>query len=380
MADDGEDNAAREAEVEVLRSMFTEEELRFPDDFEPFFFTLQVLVEDAEGGDDVTCELSIFLPPGFPGVAAEISVGCDKIRRAQNDVLKKALYTALGDVAEGELQVLFVVEWIKENLATYYSAITSLAATSASGSSPAPRRPKGFMREWCSFVSLYKDSYISGPNRFEVMISLARERGLNITGMGIAGKPGGMVCEGEEGDLVEFMELMRTVFFETLNPRGRKLTTRLQERWPLDDELDRFEAAEVVCRLRDDAYRAEAREKVLTKFKAGEKERLEKFEADDRARLQRWEAKTGRKMDDAEASKLVEAGPPAKCTTQGIYDRCGCEAPPTLDEIEAHRLFKDFTVFTGKEGFEASYQEAAKIFKELGRMDGFDAMFTYRFS
>ena len=35
-----------------------------------------------------------------------------------------------------------------------------------------------------------------------------------------AGKPGGLVCEGVERDVVAFMELMRTEFFETLNPRG----------------------------------------------------------------------------------------------------------------------------------------------------------------
>jgi len=102
----------------------------------------------------------------------------------------------------------------------------------------------------------------------QVMEQLATGRGLRISGMAIAGKPGGLVVEvltllmlvlvlvlvlllvlvlvllpllvvlllaradavvqGEEGDVVEFMELMRTEFFETLNPRGRKLTTRLQ--------------------------------------------------------------------------------------------------------------------------------------------------------
>lgn len=42
------------------------------------------------------------------------------------------------------------------------------------------------------------------------MTALARERGLDITGMGIAGKPGGLVVEGQEEDVVQFMELMRT--------------------------------------------------------------------------------------------------------------------------------------------------------------------------
>jgi hypothetical protein len=40
----------------------------------------------------------------------------------------------------------------------------------------------------------------------------------------------------------------------------------------------------------------------------------------------------------------------------------------------------DVMVLQGKEGYEASYQESAKIFKEMGRFDGFDAMFTFRFS
>jgi|EP01047_Picozoa_sp_COSAG01_P039119 hypothetical protein len=112
-------------------------------------------------------------------------------------------------------------------------------ALHSSGTEPLPSEPEpepeqlsqqGLMREWCSFVSLYKDSYCSGPNRFEVMTELATQRGLHITGIAIAGKPGGLVCEGIEKDVVAFMELMRTEFFETLNPRGRKLTTRWQER------------------------------------------------------------------------------------------------------------------------------------------------------
>merc|ERR1719498_1830492 len=134
----------------------------------------------------------------------------------------------------------------------YFGDLTRQISGKSSGEEGEPRKVKGFMREWCSFVSLYKDSYISGPNRFEVLTSLARERDLNITGLGISGKPGGLVVEGEEGDVEAFMVLMRTEFFETLNPRGRKLTTRLQERWPLDKEKDRFEAAEVVVRLKND--------------------------------------------------------------------------------------------------------------------------------
>ena len=69
-----------------------------------------------------------------------------------------------------------------------------------------------------------QDSYASGPNRFEVMTALARERGLDITGMGIAGKPGGLVVEGQEEDVVQFMELMRT---EVSNSTGSMASREL---------------------------------------------------------------------------------------------------------------------------------------------------------
>jgi hypothetical protein len=313
----------------------------------------------------------------YPNVAAELSISCDRIRRGQNDIMKADLSKALAETWDGEVHVLAAIDWVKDHAPDYFAAPLPLARTP--DCHLRMKKLQGFMREWCSFVSLYKDSYISGPNRFEVMTNLAKNRGLNITGMAIAGKPGGLVVEGEEGDVVEFMELMRTEFFETLNPRGRKLTTRLQERWPRDQETERFEAAEIAQRFKNDTYKAADREAGLIK-KAGEKERLEKLEKEDRARLNAWTRSTGCSLSDADVDKLIKAGPPSKCTKSGVYFKCGCEEPPSREEIENNRIFKDFTVFTGKAGFEASYQEAGKIFKDMGQMNGFDAMFTYRFS
>lgn len=374
-------------EVDMLRAMYTEEELFFPKYPDPryssefLFFVIKLSLEDANvsAGEPTALELGCTLPGGYPQTCASFSITCELIRRAQNDQMVGALQAAMGEL-EGQMQVLLAVDWVKDNFAHYIGQAATALKKSAAACPAGPKVLKGFMREWCSFVSLYKDSYISGPNRFEVMMSLARDRGLNITGMGISGKPGGLVAEGEENDMLEFMNLMRTEFFETLNPRGRKLTTRLQERWPLDSENDRFEVAEIMDRLRKDAYRSADRAEGR-RFKAGEKERLEKQEAGDRARLNTWRAANGgRDMPDSEVDQLLSAGPPTKCSTKGVYLKCGCEDPPTMEEIDAQRLFKDFSIFQGKEGFEAAYQDAAKTFKELGRMDGFDAMFTYRFS
>lgn len=372
-----DDDGNRFSEIEILQSMFTDDELGFPDPEDLYRFVLKLSIDTDDGSEPVKCELEVQLPEGYPLTPAHFSISCERVQRKQNERMRKKLIEYCSELGEEEMQVLPGVDWLREHACEFFKED---AAPSSIEEKPVALR--GFMREWCSFVSLYKDSYISGPNRFEVMTALAKDRGLKITGMGIAGKPGGLVCEGEENDVVEFMELMRTEFFETLNPRGRKLTTRLQERWPLDQEQDRYEAAQIMNRLKEDQYRSKDREAdpKTVKFKPGERERLEKLEVDDKAILKTWESKHGRTMDDAEVDKLVEAGPPAQCTTPGVYFKCGCEEPPTREEVETHRVFKDFTIFTGKEGFEASYQDAAKIFKDMDLMYGFDFMFAYRFS
>ena len=50
------------------------------------------------------------------------------------------------------------------------------------------------------------------------------------------------------------------------------------------------------------------------------------------------------------------------------------------EEVDSRRIFKDFSIFSGTEGYEACYPEAGALFKALGKSEGFDAMFTYRFS
>lgn len=185
---------------------------------------------------------------------------------------------------------------------------------------------------------------------------------------------------------------------------------RLQDRWPLDGEDERYEVACIVQRLKEDKYRAAERAEGLVK-KAGEAERLAKREAEDRARLGAWVAQAGRAItgwsraalaprrcvlsrnagsaligavpSDTELETLLAAGPPATCTTAGVYDRCGGSAPPSVEEIDGQRLFSGFEVFGdggGGEGWAGDIKGAAKLFDKLGRPDGFDAMFTFRFS
>lgn len=368
----GDEEDARTLEVEVLGSMYTDEELSFQDVFR---FTIKLFVDNPTG--QVCIEVACTLPDGYPQINASFSLTCDQIRREQNDRMLESLIAELPD----ENQVLFALDWIRDNAVAYFQSEQVVRQKS-----PQSKTVKGFMREWCSFVGLYKGygAAHSGVDRFEVITGLACGRGLNITGMAIAGKPGGLVVEGEEGDVVEFMKLMRTEFFQHVSTHSKKLTTRLQERWPLDAENERFEAAEVIDRLRKDAYRAADRADKSKKFKAGERERLEEQEAGDKARLQAWkDANDNQELTDAEVDALVAAGPPGKCTKKGVYFKCGCEEPPTLEEVNARRCFEDFSILPHVEEGHAlppDLRAFSKICKDRGLTNGFHETFDYRFS
>ena len=438
MSDAGDE---RDEEMEVLETIFPPDELTILTTA-PYYFAVTLTLDGpvpsdldpavdtavADDGGGVVCKLTFSLPLGYPqALPLELlSLDCGRIAYPQVLKLTEAVHSALP--VDGEVKVWEYCEWIKENACRYFNpradadadvdpgtgaAPAALVggdggAAAAAGGAGVPPNRGGFMREWCSFVSLYEQSYCKGDTRFVVMCKLARDRGLNITGMGIAGKPGGLVAEGEETDVVAFMRLMRTEFFETLNPRGRKLTTRLQDRWPLDAETERFEVAEIVLRRSEDVYRTADRAAGKIK-KRSEVARLAAWESKDLKVVEGWEKQNAQKrshkgggpvgagisMSLREAQRLVEVGKPATCTVPGVYKNCGlAEPPPARDEIEAQRLFSDFTIFQGKEvdasngvttgkqvkTYGQGSKEAGNLFRELGREDGFDAMFTYRFS
>ena len=315
---DALEDSLRDMELSVLQSMYSEEELCFPAPKDnPYEFELLLKLILCNDSDSVEEERPVQLrcsfPEAHPFEAMAISVTCEGLKRDQHDAMRAALQNELTALEDEEMRVLCIVDWLREHLYSYLSREELVQGVDdAVDDNPesdyacGATLGKGFMREWCSFASLYKDSYISGPNRFEVMCMLATERGLGITGMGISGKPGGLVVEGEEKQVVRFMELMRTEFFETLNPRGRKLTTRLQDRWPFDQEQERYETAEVVMRFEDDIYRTADREAGIVQ-KAGEASRLEAWEVRDKAALCMWRARSpsGRRPGPAHAARAA---------------------------------------------------------------------------
>ena len=164
------------------------------------------------------------------------------------------------------------------------------------------------------------------------------------------------------------MALLRTEFFETLNPRGRKCTTRWQQRLPRDEIVDRFDVADALVRLEE--LKGGCEDASLSDRKRALKiEQVRKMEE----LISNWRTKgEGNAMELQEAKGVIKTG------LESLL-----QAAPEVTEadVKEMRIFEDFDVFTaGSDGYETSTSEAAKLFQEKGQMEGFNYMFEYRFS
>ena len=120
---DGDDDQ-RSTEIEILRSMYTEDELVFPDASDNYNFSLTIALDDQQ----LQCELHCVLPVGYPVMEPEISVRCDSISRQQVDLLRAAMCEELLALGDDELKVLAAVEWLKEHYEAYLGEVPPAAA------------------------------------------------------------------------------------------------------------------------------------------------------------------------------------------------------------------------------------------------------------
>lgn len=125
----------RATQIDMLRSMYTSEELKFPK--EPFYFTLciQVPFESADSGI-VDLELGVRLLATYPLDSPQISVTCGCLSREQSGELLRALHANLANLKEDEMQVLSAVSWIQENADQYFTRRASADGGVNSGDVP----------------------------------------------------------------------------------------------------------------------------------------------------------------------------------------------------------------------------------------------------
>ena len=109
----------RNMEVEVLRSMYTDDELKFTD---AFSFELHVDV-----GESIV-RLFCHLPEGYPDEAAAFSVACEQFDRQRLDELGHALRVSIAGCEDQEMQVLHAIEFLKDRCDVAKTAAPTLAS------------------------------------------------------------------------------------------------------------------------------------------------------------------------------------------------------------------------------------------------------------
>ena len=221
----------RDVEVTLLQAMYMTSELTItPTDPHSLTVSLSLHPPSTVGRDSIQLSLSVNFPSDYPQTLPSLSLHSKSLLKPPLSLLTKGAVARMTSSRSegGEALFLDALSYVQDEIegpaGSGYFAAPAEKAVSAEAAALAARGVKNrarFTREWSSFVSLYKESYASGPNRYEVLMDIATGRGLAVTGMAIAGKPGGLVVEGPGGDVEEFMRLIRTDFFETLNPRGR---------------------------------------------------------------------------------------------------------------------------------------------------------------
>lgn len=125
MEDDG---SLRYQEVELIQSICSMEELTFPDESDPFFFTLN-LSSPTDGLK--TCSLTFQLPAEYPEKGLEVSVSCDGMSRDQAASFRQALLDYLKGLDEGMMQVSEAFLWAQGHLADFSQTAHAAASVHA---------------------------------------------------------------------------------------------------------------------------------------------------------------------------------------------------------------------------------------------------------
>ena len=93
----------------------------------------------------------------------------------------------------------------------------------------------------------------------------------------------------------------------------------------------------------------------------------------------------GVKLSDTQVDAIVAAGHPNTCSDEAKSKVYYQSTPFSLkqgerlsdEDVNALRLFDTFEMLLEEEG---GYKEAGRVLKDKKHMEGWDAMFTYRFS
>jgi len=125
MEDDG---SLRYQEVELIQSMCSMDELKFPDEADPYFFTVSL---PSQNDGPEKCSLTFQLPTDYPQKDLEVSVSCDSMSRDQAASFRQVLLGYLKGLDEGMMQVSEAFLWVQEHLGEFAQTDHATASVQA---------------------------------------------------------------------------------------------------------------------------------------------------------------------------------------------------------------------------------------------------------
>lgn len=224
---------AQMAEIELLSSMFPSlEEFEITDQLA--IAELREYVEDSTNTQpssrpqfvikqnieaatkEVIVTVSCAYPSDYPNVLPEIAIRCPDLSRTQQAQLHSDLNTYLMDNCPGEVCMLSVVDWVRENAQLYIvkSSSTSLATMKESQS---PQTKETFTRLWIYSHHIY--------NKIKRKNILEWSKELELTGFSMPGKPGIVCVEGPRTACEEFWARVKVLTWKKIMIRHREDVT-----------------------------------------------------------------------------------------------------------------------------------------------------------
>ena len=153
---------------------------------------------------------SCYIISSYPDERPEVYVSSDSLTRRGQDDLNADLKQFKMTLPLGEVCLLTIAEWVKDNAGSYFPIVSPQPNTSKS----AGRGGRTFCRLW-----LYMHHIYSKTKRRNIL-DLADQ--LQLSGFCLPGKPGVVCVEGDEGSTRDFFNVLRRWNWKSISCRHRE--------------------------------------------------------------------------------------------------------------------------------------------------------------
>ena len=153
---------------------------------------------------------STFQTHSYPTTLPDVHVSCNEATRRGQDNLNSDLKGFISTLPLGEVCLLLIVEWIRENTGNYCTIPTQSVDTKEESGSK-----ETFCRMW-----LYMHHIYSKTKRRNIL-DLANE--LDLTGFCLPGKPGVVCVEGDMQRTKHFHDILRRWNWKSITCKQKEM-------------------------------------------------------------------------------------------------------------------------------------------------------------